>query len=372
MIGAWTELVTSPVPYLHDLVATDTGFVGVGLSSDSRNPTPAIWRSSDGRNWTEEPYDLGTEADPDVIESLSTLVSSPDGLTAIGSPVLGIAESDDGRSWTYAALEEGACPVDLAAADETVVAVGGIGPCQMGGFGVPGAWTATAGGGWIGAALDTGGGFFQGVVETASGFVAWGGVADDEASWKCEVGCFVDPARESFAGAPWYSPDGTTWRRVSDPGPFAGATIQGMATTDQGTFAIGWILGSDAQVSQLAAWISENGASWARLDPSVPFADFEEGMGIGIGGGAGGVAVWTQGVPGVTTRIWTSADGRSWDAGAELPLATLAVGPLEDGLIAYGTFERGAAGVSVPCDKDDVVEGRCRTVPGVWVLERMP
>lgn len=354
-IGDWRKLEGEPTPYLHDLVVGPASFVGVGFSSDLR--TPAIWRSADGRNWSEEAYELEAEFASDGTEILYLLTATDDGLVAIGSPIFGIAESDDGLIWTHASLEEGACPSALAARGDTIAAVGGIGPCQMGGFGNPRAWSSADGGDWISAPFETGLGFLHGVTATAAGFVAWGQMADDE----------------PFGGAPWFSSDGLSWQRVDDPGPFAGASIEGMATIGQATVAIGWVVPTgDPQAAALAAWISDDGTSWALLDAEVPFADVEQGMGIGIGGGAPGVAVWTQGVPGVTTMIWTSADGRSWDTGTELPVGMLRVAAMGDGLIAYGTLEEANPGIAVPCDKDDVVEGRCRTVPAVWILERVP
>jgi hypothetical protein len=373
MIGAWTQLTGAPIPYLHDLAAADDGFVGVGLSSDAANPAPAIWRSADGRTWTEEPYELDTELDTEVVESLSTLVSSARGLAAIGSPMFGIAESEDGQAWAYVPLEEGACPVALAARGETVVAVGGIGPCQMGGLGIPGAWSASGAGEWSGAPLDTSSGIFQGVIAPAAGFSAWGTVAESPDSWICEIGCFVDPSRESFAGAPWFSVDGVNWERVIDPAPFAGATIQGMATAAQITVAVGWVLTEDGEASELVLWRTEDGLSWARVESDLPFEDIELGMGIGIGGGgSAGFTVWTQGAAGVTTEVWTSADGISWDGGTELPIGTFhGVSPLGERLIAYGRIEDADPGVAIPCNKDDVVAGRCPTVATVWLRDPM-
>lgn len=361
------------MPYLHDLVGDVDGFVGVGLSSDPLGATPAMWRSADGWSWTEEPMELEAELDPDVLESLYVVTATENRLVSIsGTAALGLAESESGRTWAYTVPEPGACPSGLAARDDVVVAVGGVGPCQMGGLGEPGAWVSTAGAEWTSAWPETGGGFLQGVVATAGGFAAWGIVAEDADSWVCEIGCFVDPAREPYAIAPWFSADGTSWQQLADPAPFAGATIEGMATAEQGTLAIGWAPSAeDPQVLKLVAWLSDDGASWARVD-APPFADVEPGMGIGIGGGASGFAVWTQGVAGMT-RVLTSADGRSWDAGTELPVAMLhGIASIGEGLIAYGTLQEADAGISVPCDKDDVVEGRCRTVPAVWILDREP
>ena len=373
-VGHWRRLTGERIPNLHDLVAEDDGFVGVGLSSDPLGTAPALWRSTDGRSWAEERIELEAELDPDIVESLYVLTATEDRLVAIsGSPTTGVAESDDGRTWVYVSLGEGACPSALAERDGVVVAVGGVGPCQMGGFGQPAAWVSADGADWRGAWPETGPGFLHGVVAAAGGFVAWGVVADDADSWVCQMGCIVDPAREPYAGAPWFSTDGASWQRLADPGPFAGGTIEGMATTAQGTLAIGWAPSAeDPQVPELAAWMSEDGASWVPIDVDPRFADVEPGMGIGIGGGPSGFAVWTQGVPGVTTMVWSSADGRSWDAGTELPVAVLNVKSIGEGLIAFGTLEEADAGISIPCDKDDVVEGRCRTVPAVWILDRVP
>lgn len=373
-IGNWRELPGEPVPYLHDLVGRANGFIGVGRTSDPQGAGPAVWRSADGRAWTEVPIELEAELDPEVLESLYVLTAD-DRLVAIsGTAALGVAESEDGRTWTYVSPEQDACPADLAAHDKVVVAVGGVGPCQMGGFGQPGAWVSVDPADWTNAWPETGPGFLHGVVATAGGFVAWGTVAEDADSLVCEIGCFVDPVREPYAGAPWFSTDGASWQRLTDPAPFAGATIEGMATAEQGTLAIGWAPSADApQLQEIRAWMSNDGASWALLDIDPPFGGVEPGMGIGIGGGPSGFAVWTQSVPGVTTMVWASVDGRSWDAGTELPVAMLhGVESLGEGLIAYGTVEDADSGISVPCDKDDVVEGRCRTVPAVWILDRVP
>jgi hypothetical protein len=313
--------------------------------------------------------------DGDVPELLYVLTATADRLVAIsGSPTLGVTESDDGRTWTYALPEEGACPSALAERDDVIVAVGGIGPCQMGGFGQPAAWVSADGADWTSAWPETGPGFLHGVVAAAAGFVAWGVIAADADSWVCQMGCIVDPAREPFASAPWFSADGASWQRLADPGPFSHATIEGMATGEQGTLAIGWAPNAnDPQVPELVAWMSEDGTSWVPLEVDPPFADVQPGMGIGIGGGPSGFAVWTQGVPGVTTMVWASADGRLWDAGTELPVAMLHGAESKgEGLIAYGTLEEADAGISIPCDKDDVVEDRCRIVPAVWILDRVP
>ena len=374
-VGDWRQLVAEPIPYLHDLVADGDGVVGVGLSSEGRNPAPALWRSADGQSWTEEPIELQMGLEAVVPELLYLLTATEARLVAIsGTAALGVAESDDGRTWTYTLPEDGACPSALAARDDIVVTVGGVGPCQMGGFGQPAAWVSADGADWTSAWPETGPGFLQGVVAAAGGFVAWGVVADDADSWVCQMGCIVDPAREPFASAPWFSTDGASWQRLADPGPFAGATIAGMATGEQATLAIGWAPSADdPQVPKLAAWISEDGASWVPIDADPPFADVEPGMGIGIGGGPSGFAVWAHGGPGATTVIWSSADGRSWDAGTELPVVMLhGAESIGEGLIAFGTLEEADAGISIPCDKDDVVEGRCRTVPAVWILDRVP
>jgi hypothetical protein len=79
-------------------------------------------------------------------------------------------------------------------------------------------------------------------------------------------------------------------------------------------------------------------------------------MGIGIGGGRAGFAVWTHGAPGVTTVVWTSAVGTSWESGTELPIGTLhGVSTVGERLITPGTIEDADPGVTIPCNKDDVV-----------------
>lgn len=369
-IGSWKQLSAGSVPYLHDLVVDQTGYVGPGMSAASSDAEPiaAIWRSADGIEWSEEPYEFATASDPEVVETLWTLVPTPTGYAGLGSAGYGIAMSDDGAVWTHASLEEGACPAALAARDDTVIAVGSVGPCGQGGMGDPAIWRLGSGGAWTGGQLPgNAGGWLHGVVATAEGFLAWGLTPLGADSWTCEIGCVVDANVDPYAGAPWLTTDGVEWKRVQDPA-FAGAIIEGIASSDQTTVALGWLPSVDApETYRVAMWTTEDGADWSRIDAVLPFGDVQQGMGIGIGGGGSALAVWVMANPAVTSHIWLSADGVRWDEGVELPIGTvMGVSSVGVGLIAYGTVQEADAGVEVPCRKDQVLAGQCQTVGSAW------
>ena len=145
---------------------------------------------------------------------------------------------------------------------------------------------------------------------------------------------------DPYAGAPWLTTDGVEWERVQDPA-FAGAIIEGIASSDQTTVALGWLPSVDApEAYRVAMWTTEDGADWSRIDAVLPFGDVQQGMGIGIGGGGSALAVWVMANPAVTSQVWLSADGVRWDEGVELPIGTvMGVSSLGDGVIAYGTVQ---------------------------------
>lgn len=366
--GPWQQLTTEPIPFLQDVTQGPSGFLGIGMGSDSTDAAPirAVWRSEDGIAWTEEPYEL-LLLDTGVVEGLYQVVATDTGYAGLGSPWYGIAVSEDGRTWTYESLGEGACPGAIASNGEVLVAVGSIGPCGMGGaLGTPAIWVRDSEG-WTLLDAPASGGWFTGVEATPNGFTAWGPVTDSADAWICEIGCRPDPELEPYAGAPWSSPDGRTWRRTSDPVPFAGATIEGIAATGELAAALGWIWTPDGASGQIALWASDDGDRWSMVE-GLPFADAPAGAGAGIGAGGDVLAVWARGFGEISANtIWTSSDLVSWEDD-ELVADLRRISGLGDALIAYGTVPQSRSGESrAPCRKDQVIAGTCRNVGAAWV-----
>lgn len=367
--GAWSQLTAEPIPHLYSVTQGPSGFVGVGIASASIDsaPIPALWRSADGITWEEEPYELAL-LDTGVVEALYQVVAVGTGFAGLGSAWYGIAVSEDGAHWSYESLGEGACPAAIASNGDTLVAVGSIGPCGMGGGpGTPAIWVRDPDG-WTllerEAPMAAGG--FAGVVATPNGFSAWGTVTASADSWICQIGCRPDPALEPHANAPWSSTDGRTWRRASDPAPFAGASIEGMAATNEVTAAIGRFWGEDGGFGPIALWTSEDGDNWSSHE-EPPFGDADAGPGAGIGAGGDVMAVWTRSfgeLPSVT--LWTTTDLDRWEQLA-VESDLRGISRLGDGLIAYGTVPQSDDGTGDRCQKDEVIAGTCRFVAAAWV-----
>lgn len=366
--SAWQPLTAQPIPVLQDVTRTPSGYFGVGMASDSTDaaPIPAVWRSKDGVTWEEERYELAL-LDTGVVEGLSQVVATETGFAGLGSPWYGVAVSEDGTTWAYESLGEGSSPAAIASNGEVVVAVGSVGQSGVaGGQGTPAIWVRGPEG-WELLEAPGGAGGFSGVAATPDGFVAWGTVGATYDTWICEIGCRPDPVVEPYAGAPWSSVDGRTWRRASDAAPFAGATIDGIASTGGLTAALGWIWTPDGSSGRIAVWASEDGDTWSMVE-ELPFADAPAGPGAGIGAGTDVLAVWTRGFGDVSANtIWTSSDLASWEE-AELPGDLRRISGLGDGLIAYGTVPQSRDAESrAPCRKDQVIAGTCRNAGAAWV-----
>lgn len=368
--GAWRELTSEPIPFLYDVTATASGFFGVGMASDSTDaaPIPAVWRSNDGATWEEEPYALPTPANG-VVEALYQVVATATGFAGLGSAWYGVAMSEDGTTWSYESLGEGACPAAIAANRDVLVAVGSLGPCGIGGVvGTPAIWVRESEG-WTLLDTPAAAGWFTAVVATPSGFTAWGPITASADAWVCDIGCRPDPSLEPYAGAPWSSADGRTWRRTNDPAPFAGATIEDIAATDQRTAALGWIWTPDGSSARIALWSSEDGDTWSMVE-DLPFEGAPAGPGAGIGATSDVIAVWARGFGAISAiTTWTSPDLANWEDD-ELVADLRRIVGLGDMLMAYGTVPRTSSGETrAPCTKDQVISGTCSNAGAAWVYQ---
>jgi hypothetical protein len=143
----------------------------------------------------------------------------------------------------------------------------------------------------------------------------------------------------SFAAA-WFSTDGKQWERaVGDERVFGrGERIERVWATKDGFVALGWHGGLDIGNRSPAAWSSEDGRTWVRLD------------GIDAPGVDGGNAVQLPSgeivaVAGDPATVWRSSDGRNWTRLAGFARNAPHPGPklvlLENRIAALGSVSGG-------------------------------
>ncbi|MFI6176736.1 hypothetical protein ACIA8R_14495 [Nonomuraea sp. NPDC051191] len=115
---------------VHDVIATQGGYVAVGGSGSGDRESSVVWFSDDGVNWTARKRLTPPDATSAGLRQVTTY---HDKLVAIGTAVtngsrraFSAVSDDDGESWTTAWLpaDQAAAVHDLAAADQGLVAVG--------------------------------------------------------------------------------------------------------------------------------------------------------------------------------------------------------------------------------------------------------
>jgi hypothetical protein len=221
---------------IHDVVATEAGFVAVGsVSLGSMEANGVVWTSVDGETWTRLADDPGFE-----------------------------------RSELFR----------VAASGDRVVATGYANDLDSGLFATPMAWTSVGGGAWHRATVvdpflpagplpsagptDLEGAVMGPIVRTTAGWVSAG------QAWSIEDypqdGGGVRRAVASDLGL-WTSTDGTTWRRLPPHPRFE------LGLSEGSPFGPGSMVFADARVivfgvgeRGMAAWI--NPAQPGGVDPS--------------------------------------------------------------------------------------------------------
>lgn len=269
-------------------------------------------------------------------------------------------------------------PVSLVAGGPGLIAVGSA---DDGYYGDGAAWVSSDGSAWTRISDNTG--VFGGkqnyglhdgrqalsdVTAWNGGFVAVG--ADGRGSDSPEADAAV-----------WLSPDGVTWTRVSHQEAFGGPGSQTMAAVTAGGPGL-VAVGTDDETlfdPHAAVWLSADGVTWTRVDPTAIEGEGAEEAVAGVGAGA----IMTDVVPGgpgliavgivdpygyqKLPAVWVSSDGTTWDqilldpgvtgdtrasvpnAIAAGPHGFVAVGEMSEGLIeggnAYGQADFGYAAV---------------------------
>ena len=181
-------------------------------------------------------------------------------------------------------------------------------------FGPSGLASSTDGVRFVQAA--DGPGCVMSVTSTGDGFVALSG--------PCGNGATIDGRPDtlyqnrSTEPIPWTSTDGLSWRRAATVSPFGPmATITGVASHGGRQVAIGVARRDAAQTSDItafeaAAWVSDDGLAWRRIQalPEAPTVVGVDGWATGYRTIASSDAGWL--IETWFNNIWTSADGLAW------------------------------------------------------------
>ncbi len=282
------------------------------LSNETATASQAgVLTSSDGQAWALT--SLESQGQSVAGDYPVTVAGGPTGVViggTLGQDDAAIAwHSAEGRIWTRVEVDgdQDGGVLDVAAGSDGFVLVGYAGhPGGFGHGGRPAIWSANDGSIWqrVGPGLDDGSfGIMDGVVAGGPGYVAFGQVTD--------VRLFdtVDPRAPELrdAGAPWTSTDGRSWSRVEDASPFAWAHIDDVIHVATGLMAFGTVPDDTVLGYSGAAWTSDDGLVWERLDGGPPL------MGLG--------QVAFLSVPGVRVleivtfdppNSWLSDDGSTW------------------------------------------------------------
>ena len=141
------------------------------------------------------------------------------------------------------------------------------------------------------------------------------GISDDGKGGLIVVGGLPGGAEESIVPAAWHSADGRTWTRAQVGTP-ALARISAVAARPGAIVAIGdgrvgggsGSLG-DQSVNQMYAWFSSDGNAWSQ----VVLPESSGFIPAAVTSWSGGFVAIAQ-LDGITlsSSVWTSADGRTW------------------------------------------------------------
>lgn len=288
------------------------------------------WVSDDGRSWrlVDLPYAQSTRSN----EHPSSVATGPAGFVIGGS--VGQSEgaiawySADGGDWERIVVGDGGA-FGVTSGGGVYVLAGDTG---LGGR--PAIWWSTSGRDWRAASIEDGGryGLIGSVIDGGPGFVAVGSGASEPGPDVTEPGVTYPHLR--WAGVPWTSRDGRTWRRLDRPDAFEWATVTRVTRAGSVLYAFGWA-GEPGRERVATVWRSDDGLDWRRLPEEPPGGEI---LATYQGLPDGRVLAIVGSGPAVT---WVSRDGSDWSmadapsiAGSEIA----SVATDGDGLLAVGSL----------------------------------
>ena len=327
------------------------------------DPEPATWQSTDGRTWTRVVDSLLT-APGAVLESVTAYRS---GFVIVGGD--SVWTTIDGQVWARSSLGKGSHARSVASHGSSLVVVGSVDygtttPPQQ----KPAIWTSADGRAWSRSTVVGSGaafGRFLHVIDGTAGFVSIGVVSQAP---ECDV-CPPTPEHR-LDGVPWFSTDGRSWQRVTDPEPFAGAWINGIVPGGPGLVAVGQRWATDT-AGIAVVWTSVDGRSWTEVRPPPFGGAFVD---LGVGGAGSQLVAFDRSQHDATnpSRWWSSSDGAAWQAVPDPPLVdepgvfTAAIVHFKAGLVAVGSRQVPSTPDACPGTKLSP-PGGCRTVGTLWV-----
>ncbi len=266
-----------------DAVAvSERGFVAVGSVDGNEGADGALWRSSDGQEWTPASGGGAVFAGPGD-QRLADVAAGPAGSVAVGTDggSAAVWASPDGEAWQRVGHDEGV--------------FGGPGDQRMD------AVVALDDGGWMAVGSDTGPG--------------------------------------NRDGAIWRSPDGLTWSRISDEAALGGPGDQRLTDAvlgQQGLVAVG------VDGERASAWTSADGSAWSRVEVGngqlAGVAVGRDGVLVAVGSSNGeglDAAVWRS----ADARQWSGAGGDELGGPLDQELAAVTQG--DDLMVVVGRTNRG-------------------------------
>ncbi len=269
-----------------------------------------------------------------------------------------VFQSGDGITWTERAVlpSDAATVTSVASSGGQIVAVGWTGNASNS---IPMAWTSSDLTTWQATVLPAPDGTDAfGVAAGPAGFLAWGyattgtefWISTDGATWRSVAtsGLPADGAIDALYGvsdgwvirgplsdraAVWHSPDGRVWTQTYT-GPAGYASPSGTQYSAMGPIAkapgggyvsfgdVGVASGQPSTPRDLLLWTSPDMTNWTP-STRVPAPGWMTVFAAGPGGYVGGGSQPAVTMAGVTNwgsfGVWTSPDGRTWQAVAGIP-----------------------------------------------------
>jgi hypothetical protein len=267
-------------PTLRDVVATDDGFVVVGIEHDGPiSTTGSVWTSPDGLIWRRSARGVGPYL-TDVIEHQGDLYAVSGGVHKQTTPA--IWRSDDGRKWQRVYTSPEGSGIEVIASDDDVI-VAGDGFTML---------VSEDGQTWEPASIDP---------------IRRGG-DDDLYDATAFDGGFVAVGQRGRNAAVWLSKDGSSWETAPETIPTRGyiTHFHAVAPIPDG----GLVAAANNDLYDAFIYQSADGQTWERVLEQIgldfDYADFALAGAASTDEGALIAGFDRDASRGVSAAVWTS------------------------------------------------------------------